>query len=225
MVTDDVASQAVWTTGETGALFGLAEDAVAIEISTVSPPWIRQLAETVAARGIRFLEAPVVGTLPQAESGTLIVFAGGDPAVLTSAAPLLEAYAGAIHPVGPIGNGTAMKLVANMLLAAQIAGLAELLGFAERSGIAPQTAMDIIASLPAASPAAAGMGRLMVAGDDAPRFTAALMAKDLRYAAESASHLAADIPVSAAARGLFDRLIGLGDRNITAAVKSYSAGE
>jgi len=223
MVTDDAASQAVWTTEGSGALAGIGKDAIVIEISTVSPGWVKMLAEAVVERGAKFMEAPVVGTLPQAESGSLIVFAGGATETVAAAAPLLQSFAAAIHPVGPVGRGAAMKLVANMLLAVQVAGLAELLGFAEASGIDPRAALEVVATLPAASPAAIGMGRLMVAGDFAPRFTAALMAKDLRYASQVAASHQAELPVVAASQAVFDRLcaIGRGRENITAVATLY----
>jgi 3-hydroxyisobutyrate dehydrogenase len=223
MVTDDAASQSVWTNPEGGALAGIGKDAVVVEISTVSPAWIETLAGSVVGAGARFLEAPVVGTLPQAESGSLIVFAGGARETLVAATPLLQTFAAAIHPAGPVGQGAVMKLVANMLLAVQVAGLAELLGFAEKSGIDLKAALEMVATLPSASPAAIGMGRLMVAGDFAPRFTAALMAKDLRYASQHAASHQVELPVVAASRAVFDRLcaIGKGDENITAVATLY----
>jgi 3-hydroxyisobutyrate dehydrogenase len=227
MVTDDAASQSVWTMPERGALAGIGKDAVVVEISTVSPAWVKTLAETVVGADARFLEAPVVGTLPQADSGSLIVFAGGAPETVAAATPLLQSFAAAIHLVGPVGQGAVMKLVANMLLAVQVAGLAELLGFAQKSGIDPKAALEMVAALPSASPAAIGMGRLMVAGDFAPRFTASLMAKDLRYASQHAASHQPELPVVATSRAAFDRLcaIGKGGENITAIATLYGSAE
>jgi 3-hydroxyisobutyrate dehydrogenase len=227
MVTDDAASQSVWTMPESGALAGIGKDAVVVEISTVSPAWVKTLAETVVGADARFLEAPVVGTLPQADSGSLIVFAGGAPETVAAATPLLQSFAAAIHLAGPVGQGAVMKLVANMLLAVQVAALAELLGFAQKSGIDPKAALEMVATLPSASPAAIGMGRLMVEGDFAPRFTAALMAKDLRYASQHAASHQAELPVVATSRAAFDRLcaIGKGGENITAIATLYGSVE
>jgi 3-hydroxyisobutyrate dehydrogenase len=145
MVTDDAASQSVWTMPERGALAGIGKDAVVVEISTVSPAWVKVLAKSVVSTGAKFLEAPVVGTLPQAESGSLIIFAGGAPDTVVAATPLLQSFAAAIHLAGPVGQGAVMKLVANMLLAVQVAGLAELLGFAQKSGIDPKAALEMVA--------------------------------------------------------------------------------
>jgi hypothetical protein len=123
---------------------------VAIEVSTVSPDWLKSLAVAVEARGAYLLDAPVVGSLPQAEAAQLILLAGGADA--------------------------------NALRAIPVAALAEILVALDNSGIAPKRALEIVSGLPVMSPAGNGFAGLMVAGDYAPRFTAALIAKHLRYA-------------------------------------------
>jgi hypothetical protein len=90
MVTDDNASSAVWTDPETGAIAGLSPDATVIEMSTVSPDWIASLSKRVTATGACFLDAPVAGTLPQAENRQLIFFVGGDEEVFEIAKPVLR---------------------------------------------------------------------------------------------------------------------------------------
>ncbi len=223
MLTDDDASKAVWMTPDTGALAGLGRGAVAIEISTVSPDWLKRLALAVEARGAHLLDVPVVGSLPQAEAAQLILLAGGAEAAFLQAKPVLDCIAGKTHHVGPQGQGSTMKLAANALLAIQVAALAETLMALDKSGIAPKRALEIISGLPVMSPAGNGFARLMVAGDYAPRFTAALIAKDLRYAVAEAAETEAKVPLLAAARGVFDELCakGLGGENISAAIKVY----
>jgi len=105
-----------------------------------------------------------------------------------------------------------MKLAANALLAIQVTAIAETLVALDKSGIPPKRALEIISTLPVMSPAGNGFAALMVAGDYAPRFTAALIAKDLRYAVAEAAE--AKVPVLEAARGVFDALCakGLGAR-------------
>jgi 3-hydroxyisobutyrate dehydrogenase len=223
MLTDDAASEAVWMTADTGALAALDKDAIAVEISTVSPDWVKRLAAAVEARGARLLDAPVVGSLAQAEAAQLILLAGGAEADFAAARPVLGCIAGTVHHVGPCSQGTVMKLAANALLAIQIAGIAETLAALERSGITPKRAMAIIGSLPVMSPAGNGFAGLMVAEDFAPRFTAALIAKDLRYAAADAAAHEARIPMLEAARSVFDDLCdrGFGGENISAAMKAF----
>src|SRR6185437_6871265 len=88
MVRDDEASREIWLSPHHGALEGLKEGAVAIESSTLTPGWIRELGLAVAARGSTLLEAPVVGSRPQAEAAQLIYFIGGDESVLKRVKPL-----------------------------------------------------------------------------------------------------------------------------------------
>src|ERR1700761_3541667 len=78
MVRDDEASRTIWLAPETGALAGLAKDAIAIESSTLSPSWVRELGGVVAKKGVAFLEAPVAGSRPQAEAGQLVYLVGGN---------------------------------------------------------------------------------------------------------------------------------------------------
>ena len=223
MLTDDDASRAVWTTPDTGALASLGADAIAIEVSTVSPDWLKSLAVAVEARGAHLLDAPVVGSLPQAEAAQLVLLAGGAEAAFLKARPVFECIARVVHHVGPQGQGSTMKLAANALLAIQVTAIAETLVALDKSGIAPKRALEIISGLPVMSPAGNGFAGLMVAGDYAPRFTAALIAKDLRYAVAEAAENKAEVPVLEAARGVFDALCaeGLGGENISAAIKVY----
>lgn len=223
MLTDDDASNAVWLAADTGALAGLGRGAVAIEASTVSPEWLRTLAAAVEAHGAALLDAPVVGSLPQAEAAQLILLAGGEPEVFEKAKAVLGCVAGTVHHVGPQGQGATMKLAANALLAIQVAAIAETLVALDKSGIAPQRALEIISGLPVISPAGKGFAGLMVAGDFAPRFTAALIAKDLRYAAAEAAETKAKVPVLQTVLGVFDELCasGYGGENISAAIKAY----
>jgi 3-hydroxyisobutyrate dehydrogenase len=223
MLTDDAASQAVWMAPDSGALAGLGKDAIAIEISTISPDWVRTLAAAVERSGARLLDAPVVGSLPQAESAQLVLLAGGTAEAFGIARPVFDCIAGTVHHVGPQGQGVVMKLAANTLLAIQLAAIAETLSALEKSGIAPARAMEIIGGLPVMSPAGKGFAGLMVAGDYAPRFTAALLAKDLRYAVVDATQHEARIPMLAAARNVFDGLCGagFGGENVSAVIKAY----
>jgi 3-hydroxyisobutyrate dehydrogenase len=223
MLTDDDASKAVWMTADTGALAGLGKGATAIEASTVSPEWLRSLAAAVEALGAALLDAPVVGSLPQAEAAQLILLAGGAQDIFLKAKPVLGCIAGVVHHVGPQGQGSTMKLAANALLAIQVAAVAETLAALDKSGIAPKRALEIISGLPVMSPAGNGFAGLMVAGDFAPRFTAALIAKDLRYAVAEAAENTTKVPVLQAARDIFDELCakGFGGENISAAIKAY----
>jgi 3-hydroxyisobutyrate dehydrogenase len=229
MVTDDEASQAVWTAPGSGALPALAKDALAIESSTLSLAWVSALAEQVGAAGGRFLDAPVVGSRPQAEAGTLVHLVGGAAADVERARPVLAALGGAVHHLGPSPAGALAKLIVNAMFSVQVALLGELLGLAERAGLPPSTLLAAISGLPVMSPAAKGAGEAMLAGAFAPLFPIALVAKDLGYAAAALRGAGAAGPITEGARAVYAEAAahGLGAQNIHAIVKRYTraAGE
>lgn len=223
MVTDDKASESVWTMAGTGALEGIDERTAVVEMSTVSPGWIKKLAAAVAARDASFLDAPVSGSLPQAEAGKLAIFVGGDQQVFLRARPVLEPMGSAVHHIGPVGAGLSMKLAVNALLAIQVSALAEAISTLEKSGIAAGPAFNILSTLATASPAANWIGGLMVTDDYAPRFPISLVAKDLRYQAENTRLLGGESPILNSALTIYEHLreAGFGDENISAAIRAY----
>lgn len=202
IVRDDDASRAVWQ-GEDGALAGLRDGAVAAESSTITPAWARELGEAVATRGAAFLDAPVLGSRPQAEAGALVHLVGGEAAALARIEDVLGVLGQAAHSVGPTGAGAAMKLAVNALFAVQAAVLAELLPMLGRHGIAPGEAVEVLNALPTASPAAQRVATGMVTRAFAPNFPIHLVAKDLRYAAATAAEVGVEAAVVAAAHAAF----------------------
>jgi 3-hydroxyisobutyrate dehydrogenase-like beta-hydroxyacid dehydrogenase len=221
MLRDDPASQSAWLDSETGALAGLAPDAMAIESSTLTQGFMQELGQRSAARGIAFLDAPVLGSRPQAEAGQLIHLVGGDSAVLERVQPVLGALGAKQLHVGAVGAGTAMKLIANTLFGVQVALVAELLGRMRALGLDPARGIELLAQTPQLSPAAQGAARLMLAGKDAAMFPVDLVAKDFCYAIGSE---AAAMPLAEAARGVFLRASasGLGGDNLTGVRKLYT---
>jgi len=224
MLRDDEASRQVWLAPETGALAGMAAGVVAIESSTLSPGWVRTLGEAAAAGGVALLEAPVAGSLPQAEGAQLIYLVGGDPVALDAAEPLLKAMGSAIHRVGPLGTGALVKLSTNALLGVQLTALAELIGVLKRSGADAARALQAVAATPVWSPVATRLTDSMLTGNFAPQFPVALIEKDFGYAVEAAGSADA-APVLAAALGVFREAIarGLGEANMTGVVRLFTA--
>ena len=134
MVTNDEASRAIWCTPDTGALAGLNERTVAIESSTLTVDWTKELATAIATQGATFLDAPVVGSRPQAEAGKLIYLVGGKPDVLAQVEPCLQA-SGTVQLVGSVGQGMAMKLAVNALFGIQGGSLSRASWDAWQAGI------------------------------------------------------------------------------------------
>jgi 3-hydroxyisobutyrate dehydrogenase len=223
MVRDDEASRTVWIEPATGALGGMARGAIAIESSTLSPIWVRELGEAAAANGVVLVEAPVSGSRPQAEAGQLVYLVGGDEAALMQAEPVLKAMGSAIHHVGPLGSGALVKLSTNALLGVQVTVLAELIGLLNRSGADAGAALRAIAGTAAWSPVANYLSSSMLAANFAPQFPVELIEKDFGYTVEAAGSPEA-VPTIAAARSVFQRAIesGFGADNMTGVVRLFT---
>ena len=222
MVRDDDASRRVWLDETTGAVARMAPGSVAIECSTVSIDWARELAARCAERGCAFLDAPVAGSRPQAEQRQLIFFVGGDNEAFARASPILTALGSAIHHAGPSGAGAAVKLAVNALFGVQVASLAELIGMIRRSGFDPTKAIDILGATPVCSPAAKSAAASMLAGAFAPMFPVELVEKDFAYA-QAAAGEPQNAPMTATARAVFRRAIeqGFAHMNLTSVVDLY----
>jgi 3-hydroxyisobutyrate dehydrogenase-like beta-hydroxyacid dehydrogenase len=223
MVTDDDASRAVWL--DAGALGGMRRGAVAVECSTLSPPWVSELAGRARDAGVGFVDAPVVGSRPQADAGDLIFLAGGDASVVAGLRPTLLRMGATVRHVGASPAGARAKLMANALFAVQVAALGELLGFARRTGLDVERLVQVLGELPIMSPAAKGAATGMVAGAFAPMFPLSLAAKDLRYATAQADAVGSTLPVTRAVSEVLQRgrAQGFSNENLTAIAKLYVA--
>ena len=219
VVTDREAAAQIWLHPETGAAGGLQEGSLAVEASTLTPTAIAELAPAVRARGAALVDAPVVGSRPQAEAGALVTLIGGEEADVERARPVLSAYSKLVRRCGPLGRGTAMKLVVNAWLAIQTAAMGEVLGLAEDNGISRAEAAGLLQALPVTSPALGGLSQLIVEGTFAPLFPVDLVEKDLRYAVSSARQA----PLAEAARATYARAseAGYGDQNIHAVARLF----
>jgi len=220
-VTDDEASRSLWLDEADGALAGLADGAIAIESSTLTPGWVTELGGAMRDAGARFLDAPVLGSRPQAEAGALVHLVGGAPEDVDAAREVLGHVGGALHHVGPVGAGARFKLCANVLFGVQIAALAEALAILDRGGVDASRALEVLGTLPITSAAMKGVGGLIAAERWAPMFPIDLVEKDFRYAIVQAERLGARAPVTRAVREVYEgaRADGLGGENIHAVAK------
>jgi 3-hydroxyisobutyrate dehydrogenase len=223
MVRDDVASRSVWIDPHTGSLQGMQSNAIAIESSTLTPNWTRELNQLCESRGISFLEAPVAGSRPQADAAQLIYFVGGKADILERAKPILSTMGAAIHHAGSVGDAAIIKLFVNALFGLQVAGLAELLGMVRNAGLDPIKALEIVSSTPVASPAAKVAGSAMLSGNFAPMFPIELAKKDFEYFLQTAEQVQSRTPVIDAVHEVLARASkeGIGESNITGLAKLY----
>jgi 3-hydroxyisobutyrate dehydrogenase len=217
MVADDEASRAVWT-GRDGALGGaLAPGALAIECSTLSHGWVGALADRVASRGLRFVDSPVTGLPDAAAAGALTLFVGAEPAALEAARPLLGPLAREIVHFGPVGAGTAYKLMVNLMGSIQIAAAAEGLAIAEKAGLDLHQVANALAKGQAASPQVVRNSRRMAEGthDTDVVFSGRLRLKDTLYGLALAESLGQAAPLGTVAAAAFRALVeaGLGESN------------
>lgn len=222
-VRDDAASRDVWLDDQTGALASLPSNAVAVESSTLSLAWARELGATMSSAGAKFLEAPVVGSRPQADAGELIFLVGGEAQTLEPLRDLLLVMGGAVHHTGPVGSATAMKLAVNALFGIQVAALAEALALLRSAGIDEASAVETLSAMPIASPAMKGVGALMANRAFEPLFPIELVEKDFGYVVDTGEHLGTDTPTAAAVRGVYRRAIeeGFGGDNIHGVLKLF----
>jgi 3-hydroxyisobutyrate dehydrogenase len=217
MVSDDEASRSVWT--GTDGLFAadLASGAFAIECSTLSYDWVLELAAVAGAQGLRFLDSPVTGLPEAAAAGELTLLVGAADADLADAEPLLRPLASRWLHFGPVGTGTAYKLIINLMGAVQIAAAAEGMALAERAGLDLDQVAHAIATGQAASPQVVRNSRRMADGDHADNivFSGRLRHKDAVYGVRLAHELGLGAPFGEAALDGLVRLLdsGLGDQN------------
>jgi 3-hydroxyisobutyrate dehydrogenase-like beta-hydroxyacid dehydrogenase len=204
MVTDDNASRSVWLDKETGAANGLRYGSIAIESSTLTPAWVSMLANAVSSCDARFLDAPVVGSRPQADAGELIYLIGGEAETIEKVSGTLSAMGSLIHHVGPVGSGAAMKLAVNALFGIQVAALGEVLGLLGKLNFEESKAIDLLVSLPIASPAMKRISGLIAAREFAPKFPVHLVEKDFGYLVETAKQVNALSPICEAVRKVYE---------------------
>lgn len=209
MVTGTHALAAI-ANGTEGLLAGLAPGKIWVDMSTVSPHLIRELAARSAAKGAPMLEAPVSGSIPAAQSGTLVAFVGGDAGALERVRPVLEILAQKIVHVGANGQGMALKIAINANLASQLVTFFETLLLAEKNGIPRAQAMDAMLNSVIASPLLKYRAPLIQAMPAEVWFSVEMMQKDHLLALELGRELGMALPTVSYANELLTAARGMG---------------
>jgi 3-hydroxyisobutyrate dehydrogenase len=189
---EDVAS------GGDGVLAGLGRGKVWVEVSTVSPPASRELAERVHERGAAMLDAPVSGSVPQVQAGTLTIMVGGDEEAYRRVEPVLREL-GTPTLVGDNGQGLTLKLAINLSLAVQMLAFSEGVLLGERDGIDRGLALDVMTSSAIGSPMLKARAPFVLDLPEDAWFDVSLMRKDVRLALEEADRLHVPAPAGTAA--------------------------
>jgi 3-hydroxyisobutyrate dehydrogenase len=224
MLRDDEASHQVWCDHDAGALKAMRPGALAVEMSTLSLPWVTRLAAQATDHQVAFLDAPVVGSTPAAQSKKLIFLVGGSAQAVSRANPSFLQIGQTVHHVGPVGSGSSLKLMVNGLLGLQAAGMAEWLAWAQATGLDITRVLPIVTGLPVCSPLMKSCAEAMVQQQFAPLFPINLLHKDLVYALQAAADVKREMPLLQTISEVAQRAeqVGLGAENYTALAKLYS---
>jgi 3-hydroxyisobutyrate dehydrogenase len=190
-VLEDVAS------GTDGILAGLGAGKIWIDMSTVSPHVSRDIAQRVRERGAEMLDAPVSGSVPQVQTGTLTIMVGGDAEAYARVEPLLREL-GTPTYIGENGQGLMLKLAINISLAVQMLAFAEGLLLAERAGVDRQRAVEVMTQSPIGSPMLRARADLVLDLPEEAWFDVGLMQKDIVLALDAARQLRVPLPSAAA---------------------------
>jgi 3-hydroxyisobutyrate dehydrogenase/2-hydroxy-3-oxopropionate reductase len=212
MVADQAALKAV-SEGPEG--IAAAQPTTVVEMSTVGPAAVTEL-RALLPHELGLLDAPVLGSISEAEAGTLQIFVGGDEALFDRVRPLLAELGSPAH-VGALGAGAAAKLVANSTLLGTLALLGEALALAEALGLTREATWEVLAGTPLAEQAQ--RRRAAVESGDYPlRFALALARKDGDLVAEAAAAAGVELPLGGATRDWFAdaEAAGWGERDYSA---------
>lgn len=220
-LSNDDAVEAVLSS-DVGVLEGVHSGQIAMDMSTVHPDTSRREAEAYRERGVEFLDAPVFGSKDEAREGGLWIVVGGNNGVFEHVRPILEPLSVSVHYMGRTGMGTSMKLVGNLIVAAQIEAVGEALILAKKAGLDPNDVMDVLDVVDFRSPLINGVGRSLVERDFTTSFALRHMLKDANLIARFAEQLQSPTPEAAAVRETLKVAVnqGWGDENASALIKA-----
>ncbi len=214
MVTNTQALESI-TGGPEGILAGLSGGKIYIDMSTVSPTASRAVAEQVKANGSEMLDAPVSGSVITLQEGKLSIMAAGSRAAFDKALPILQAIGPKVTYVGSNGLAVTMKIATNLSLAVQMLAFSEGVLLAEKSGIARDTAVEVLLNSVIASPMVKYRGPFVLKMPKQAWFDVNMMQKDLLLALELGRQLDVPLPTTAVTNEMLTsaRAIGLADKD------------
>jgi 3-hydroxyisobutyrate dehydrogenase len=196
--------------GKDGVIDGAREGLLCVDMSTIAPTDTRRIAARLGQRGIRMADAPVTGSSPRAEAGTLTIMVGGAPGDFERAKPLLEEMGELIVHVGELGQGEMLKLINNSLGAANAAAVAEALLLADATGVDLEALVAVTQSGSGASAQLQMKAAPMREHDYTTLFKTEHLLKDVRLCLEEAQAAGIPFPAAAHARDLLSATVGRG---------------
>ena len=197
-----------------------------VDMSTIGPTAALRIGAALAERGVRFADAPVTGSSPKAEDGTLTIMVGGEQADFDDAQPLFEAMGELIVHAGPLGHGQMVKLINNSVAAANTAVAAEALLLGRRAGLDLDALVTVIKAGSGASAMLELKERPMREHDFTTLFKLAHMLKDVRLCLIEAEQAGIDFDLAARTEAILAEADarGHGDEDFAALVTALEAG-
>ncbi|MCR8645612.1 NAD(P)-dependent oxidoreductase [Paenibacillus sp. N1-5-1-14] len=222
MLSHDAALEDVFY-GENGVMQGVRSGLTIIDSSTVAPKTSRRVYEDLLAKSVKFLDAPVTGSKPAAESATLTFMVGGEREAFDAVYSVFADLGKTILYMGPSGSGSNAKLAHNTMVGINLIGLAEGLSIATKAGLDPEQFLQIVHAGSANSKQAELKGAKIVNRDFSNQFSLKLMLKDLLLASELTGQFQLPTPLLHAATSVFQMGLakGYGDDDLSSAVKCY----
>ena len=196
--------------GPGGILQGLRAGTVHADSSTVSPSLTNKLEEQYRSRRCHFLHVPVLGSVPNATEGSLLLFAGGSEEAFRKAESVLKLFGSRIWRFQKAGQASNTKLLCNFFIATMISSLAQGIVFAEKNGIDPATVLEILGSSALGAPTYQVKGKSMIENRFEPRFFLGHMLKDINLFLEAAHATGAAVPAAETARELYTKAFSAG---------------
>ncbi|XP_057789639.1 glyoxylate/succinic semialdehyde reductase 1 [Salvia miltiorrhiza] len=198
-----------------------------IDMSTVDAETSSKISEAITSKGGCFLEAPVSGSKKPAEDGQLVILAAGEKALYDAALPVFDVLGKKSFYLGQVGNGAKMKLVVNMTMGSMMNAFSEGIVLADKSGLDPQTLLDVLDLGAIANPMFKMKGPSMIQGKYPPAFPLKHQQKDMRLALALGDEHSVAMPVAAAANEAFKkaRSIGLGDLDFSAVHETIASNK
>lgn len=197
--------------GPQGILEGVAQGAVVIDMSTVSPDLERRLDQALRQKGSTLIDAPVSGGDVGARNATLSIMAGGDRKAFDEVRPILAAMGKSITYCGPSGSGQVAKLCNQILVSVNLQAVCEALTLAQRNGLDALTMIEAVRGGAAGSWQLENLGSKIVEDDFAPGFMIDLMQKDLRLVLEAASRSSSTLPAASLVHQMFNSCQAAGE--------------
>ena len=197
---------------------------IILDTTTGEPDAMAAFGESLARRGIHYLDATIAGSSAQVRTGDVIVMLGGETAAVKACEELIRSFARQSFHLGPCGAGARMKLVVNLLLGLHRAVLAEGLSFARACGVDPAVALDVLRAGPAYSRVMDTKGKKMLDRDFAPQARLGQHLKDVNLIIAEAAKHGAKTPLSELHRKLLEELdaAGYGSEDNAAILRAFS---